>query len=345
MTKMIKMSLVAAVVVAGFTTSAAAAVKTSGFVSYTSEYKGIKNAEAEHDIDVRVNFKAAVTDSITANVRVDESNDQDSGVNSSSLNMDVDRAYFSIKSNGLTTNFGLQGAPLTDGAQADGLTIAKNLGGASVAAGYLYTTAAGPESVIFVAVNGKAGAVSYNVAFANAQEDKRVGSANNKATFLHAGVKGKFDAINVALNYASKTGMATGNKDQSQVKLSVGANVDKLALSLAYAKNGSEGGKTMIDGSDAAGSNISMGATNLEGATDGSSAIHFSVSAAIDAATSAKLQYAAIMGDTSATTEEKTTRLTITNKMAKNFKVWVEYENYAESANKSELTLGAKYSF
>jgi hypothetical protein len=353
MTKTLKMSLVAAVAIAGLTTTASAgAIKTSGFVSYTSEFLGNTDAEAQHDIDVRATFKAQATDTITATVRVDESNEQDAGTNSSSLNMDVDRAFVTVNSGSVATTFGLQGAPLTDGAQADGLTVSSKLGAANVGAGYLYTTAAGAEDVMFLKASGKADMITYNAAFATMAEDKNT-AANNKASFLHLGIKANVKAFSVGLDYSSATGLDGTNsiiksgKDQSQYKLSLGAKLGTAAVSLAYAANGDDGGSTMIDGKDTAGSNISVGETNLQDVADNATAIHLAVSAPLTQTISAKLQYAAISkgDDTTSTVEEKTTRLTVANKLAKNVNAWVEYETYDLSTAKSELTLGVKYSF
>ncbi len=155
MKKFAKMSLVAAIAVAGLTSTATAGsleeaikgVNISGFVEYRAESTVQTTAdvaeEGSHDIDIRLQAVVPVNDMVTATIRFDENEDEDSDdstLDASSLDLQVDRAFFTYMNNGLTGNFGLMGAVLTDGGQSDGVSVAKTFGDHTLSAGFQYST-------------------------------------------------------------------------------------------------------------------------------------------------------------------------------------------------------------
>jgi len=361
----IKMSLVAAIAVAGLSSNASAksleeAIKgtdISGSISYTMEKLGKSTEEAQHDIDIRATLKSTINDNITSTIRFDEKNDDDTDnynikddngttsttttQSSNSVLMEIDRAYFTYANDGLTSSFGLIGAPLTDGGQGDGINVSKSFGTVTAVAGYLYNSGAtNTQDVAFLGAVGSAGTVGYNLTYASLMESD-ADAASNSGSFLHANVNTSIAMAKINFDYSSATGDAFTD-DQSQMKLSANVPLGAVTLDVAYAVNGSDGGETMIDGSEVAKSNIEMGATDLSSATD-ASAMYIAASTKIANGT-ATLAYTAISSDI-AVEEEKTMKLNYTMPVSSNFKVFANYEDYDLSANESEITLGAKYSF
>jgi hypothetical protein len=367
----IKISLVAAIAVAGLTSTASAksleeAIKgtdISGAISYTMEKLGKSTEEAQHDIDIRATLKSTINDNITANIRFDESNDDDKdniktttttltgdfdnnttsadqsftaenttgSQNSTSVNMEIDRAYFTYANDGLTSSFGLIGAPLTDGGQGDGINVSKSFGTVTAVGGYLYNSGAKKtQDVAFLGAVGSAGTVGYNLTYASLMESD-ADAASKSASFLHANLNTKVAMAKINFDYSTGDALT---KDQSQMKLSANVPLGAVTLDVAYAVNGSDGGSTLIDGSDVAKSNITMGATDLSDAiADGASAMYVAASTKLGSGT-ATLAYAAISSDT-ATEEEKTMKLNYTMALSSNFKVFANYEDYDLSANES----------
>ena len=363
MTKMIKLSLVAAVAVAGFTTTASAqsledaikGVEVSGFVSYTAEKTGVDTKEMQHDIDIRATFKSKVNDKVTATVMFDEITDDDTDVEkndgetvatqkSSYVDMRIEKAYFTYKNAGITSNFGLMSAPLTDGLAADGITVSTKAGALTVGGGYLYNTGAGTQDVAFVTAAGKAGPAGFNVAYANLMESD-ADAASESASFLHANVNIMAGPAKVAFDYSTATGDAITTRegaDQSQMKVSASVKAGALNISAAYGKNGADGGSTQIDDSDYAGSSITMASDKIDLTAAGAdaTAMMIAVSTKVGASDTVKLAYG-----TQTESEETAIAATFTHAMSKNFKVFANYETYDNHVNETELTLGANYSF
>ncbi|KAB7887926.1 major outer membrane protein [Poseidonibacter ostreae] len=359
MKKLVKLSLAAAVATAGLTTAASAAnleeaiqgVKVSGFVSYTAESEAnsgytASSAEGNHDIDVRVQALIPVTDNITATVRVDERNDDDTdsndqgtggstALNSGSLDLEIDRAFFTLKSNGTTVNAGLIGAPLTDGAAADGINVSKTFGSVTVGAGYLYTTGLGDDDVTFATLAGNVAPVAYSAAYAT--------STGND--YLAASLSTDLSGVSVAAYYGESD---VDNVSNSQYKVAAKTTVGPVAIGVAYAANDELGGETLLDGSDVAASNISVGSLDLSSMGD-ASAYQIDLSTMITSADKISATYVAATDDT-VTTDYTAMKLNLTHAFAKNFAVSANYEiNTSDAAaaveDRTELTLGAVYSF
>lgn len=355
MKKLVKLSLAAAVATAGLTTAASAAnleeaiqgVKVSGFVSYTAESEAnagftASTAEGSHDIDVRVQALIPVTDNITATVRIDENNDQDDGT-ANSLNIDIDRAFFTLKNDGTTVNAGLIGAPMTDGGAADGITVSKTFGSVTLGAGYLYATSAGnangyiaSDDVAFATLAGNAASVAYSVAYATL-------SSND---YLAASLSTDLSGVSVAAYYGESD---VDNVSNSQYKVAAKTTVGPVAIGVAYAVNDELGGETLIDGSDVAASNISVGNGLDLSAMGDASAYQIDLSTMITSADKISATYAAATDDT-ASTDFTAMKLNLTHSFAKNFAVSANYEiNTSDAAaaveDRTELTLGAVYSF
>jgi len=363
MKKFAKMSLVAAIAVAGLTSTATAGsleeaikgVNISGFVEYRAE-KVLKTKtdvtdEAHHDIDIRLQAVVPVNDQVNAVIRFDETADEDSDggtLDSNAIAFDIDRAYFAYNNDGLTVNFGLQGAPLTDGGSGDGVTVSKAFGDVSLSAGYLFTTSAtNADDVWFLSASGTAGMVSYYATYAMVDDsdaaDTFGSAADGEADTFHAGLSAKFEMVNVAVDYSTLD--ADAGQRQSQTKLSLSTTLGAVNLGVQYAVNGNDGGETMVDGSDASASEISIGALELTQEGD-ASAFLLSASVAVGEKGTAKIRYADLDG-TAARGDLQVIRANYDYQMSSNFKAYLEYTiNDRDGSTKaSDYVVGAKYSF
>ncbi len=375
MKKIAKMSLVAAMAISGLTGASAAdlteaikGVKVSGFISYTTEKVkgddfGKNDQEANRDLDVRLQAVIPVNDMVTATIRFDENGD--TAVNSESLQMEIDRAFFTYKNSGYQADFGLIGLPLTDGGQGDGIIVSKDFGVAKLSAGYFYSIGAtkvngtktannGSDEFAFVSVNGSVAPVSYYATYGTRIDDKNstdVGTSttDNEADMLHAGLSGSIEMVTLAVDYSKKSGMVN-REDQDQVKVSIGADLGVVNVGLAYAANDKKGGKTMLDEADTAASNISVSSLELDSLGD-ASAIQFDISGNINETNKLAFTYAASdveVASGAASTDQDVFKFTYTNMMSKNFSLFANYEindKDDETDKRTELTLGAVYSF
>ena len=371
MKKIAKMSLVAAMAISGLTSASAVdlteaikGVKVSGFVSYTMEKvnnseKATADSDGQHDIDVRIQAVIPVNDMITATLRLDESEDDDA--TAGSLTLDLDRAYFTYTNSMFTSSFGLMTAPLTDGANADGITISKNFGPVALTAGYAYSNGASrihgsalnggtkvaskTDDLAWISVNGSIDPVSYYATYLTQMSTEE--TTKNDANYLHLGVSGNIEMISLGLDYAQRTGLDNGTKDSNQIKVSVGADLGMVNLGLAYAANDKDGGQTTVGEDDTAATNISVAGIELQ-EHDDASAIQADISFDINATNNVKLTYVSLDQGDKTENDMNAYKITYTNKMSSNFKVYANFESTDEdnvNNDKSELTLGAVYSF
>ncbi len=371
MKKFAKMSLVAAFAVAGLTSTASAGsleeaikgVNISGDVSYrlekvTNTSTG-GDSEAQHDIDYSVNFSVPVNDNVTANLRAveaydDDTSDDDGVANASAIGISVDRAFFTYANNGLTVNAGLTSMPLSDGVRADGITVAKSFNGIDLSAGYFYSNdETEAADVYFVTASGSIDALSYYATYgkvtdADAADDNTADITDLDKVLYQVGLSANLDPVTVAVDYSSNDADSITAGKQTQYKVSVSGTLGAVNLSAAYAANGADGGKTLIDGSDAAASNISIGGIELEDEDD-ASAYLLSASTALGDKGTAKVRYAASKNN-AADSDLTVLRVNYDYAMSSNFTLGLEYtvntdEDAAATDNKTDYVMSAKYTF
>ncbi|RDX35397.1 porin [Arcobacter sp. HD9-500m-PIT-SAG03] len=373
MKKFAKMSLVAAFAVAGLTSTASAGsleeaikgVNISGTVSYRAEKTVQKNdgddSEAQHDIDVSLTAVVPVNDNITATLVIDENNDDDSdktldsdgnqttAKDSSHLQMDIDKVYFTYNNSGLTAKFGLMSAPYTDG-DGDGVEVAKTLGDHTLSAGYFYNTNMDTDEVYYIGAAGTVGMVSYDAKYA-VKDDSSASNNDGTATdtgskSFHGSVSGTVENIALAAYYGMKDDALSTAKKQTQYKLTASTTVGGVTLGAEFAQNGKDGGDTVFAGNDIAASEISIGALELHGEGD-ASAILVSAAVAVGEKGTAKVRYAKSNAKT-ANTDIKVLRVNYDYAMSSNFALGLEYtrnDDDAATDKASDYVVSAKYSF
>lgn len=250
MKKIAKLSLVAAVAVAGLSTSSSAAsleeaikgVDVSGKFRYRYEdtnsnitaVDSAKESENGTDVDIEVGVKVPVTDNITAVFKIDNSND-DGNAAPGKGDVEIEDYYFSYNSGALTVNAGSQNIPgrLTDGADGDGIVALYNLGAATIGAAAFNNHDFGGKDLYSVIAMGNVGPVSLLGQYVDV--DDVLKSYNLKADAT-------IEMIKAGLEY-SETEMETGaNKDdRSTFKAYITGNIGIVTATAAYVSTGDNG--------------------------------------------------------------------------------------------------------
>lgn len=252
MKKFAKLSLVAAVAVAGFTSANAGSleeaiknVDISGQFRYRMEERSgdVTTHDSKTDVEVEVTAKVPVTDSVTAVFKIDYGTAQSDGDNTKG-SFNLEDYYFSYVNGGLTTTFGQQNVPgrMTDGAQGDGLVALYNFGSVTVgAASFMDVTAVdanngSDRNLNSVIAMGSIGPVSLVGQYANLDNvaDAYNLKADIKAGPVMAGLE--YTDLDLDSEFAS-----ANNGDRSTLKAYVSGSVSIVSAKLTYAATGDNG--------------------------------------------------------------------------------------------------------
>jgi hypothetical protein len=376
MNKTIKLSLATAMVAGMVSTSSAKtnledAIKDTtikGYISYTMEKYMDKNgadAEAQHDIDVRVQFDSKINDNYSFTVRVDEANDDDKDKNpndgdttdkdSSPLQPEIDQVYTTYKNGGLKVKAGMQkvvASNLHDSINGDGIIVTQKLGAAAVTGGYFYTTEkTTTDEIAGLNIAGKAGIVKYNATYATIidsdHEDNDGTTGDNGATVVDINLGLALGSINIDLAQTTRSDDESGSKDQSLTKAIISGKAGAVSFAGAYAIAGEDGANVAIDGDADASVNLVLNEVSTDAIADGS-AIYGMVGAKLGGGISAKVEYVTADADGSVKSASEY-MVTLTNKVSKKMKLFAKYNGWevetTETKDYTKLTLGAKYSF
>jgi hypothetical protein len=347
MKKIAKLSLVAAVAVAGLTTTSSAAsleeaikgVDVSGQFRFRAEEKNTEftTEHTKTDVEVEVGVKVPVTDEVTAVFKIDNGIDEDDGSNTKG-GLNIEDYYFSYNSGALTVNAGQQNIPgrLTDGAQGDGVVALYNLGAFTVgAAAFMDHNVDTVEQAMATSViaMGNVGPASLLAQYVDVDD---VAKAYN----LKADVS--IDMIKAGLEY-SETDYDANNEDHNTFKAYVAGNVGIVSATLAYASTG-DNGSGSIDGEAEAASEFLLWQMGSFGKSD-LSAVALDVTAQVTDKISLRAAYGD--GEVAGNTDVTETLAQISYKVAKNLNTYVRYSEYevgnADSVDRARLEV--KYSF
>jgi len=223
MTKMIKLSLVAAVAVAGLTTSATAgslenAIKDTtisgkAMIGYNFKDNGITNTnsnQTEYDLDITMTTKVNDTISFTSGLQADHDvaidADQNTDTNSKANGdkITLTKAYFTAKTDVATVMIGKQKqpTPFLDDERGDGVVAIIPAGPVTIAAGH------------FTGMNGKLEDVTANIF--------------SKADISALAIIGSAGPVNGSLWYAKEAGIIDGTS------LSLAANVGPVKIDFRH---------------------------------------------------------------------------------------------------------------
>lgn len=269
MRKLAKLSLVAAVAVAGLTNVNAASleeaikgVDVSGQFRFRAQEKSAAGTDGT-DVEIEVGVKVPVTENVTAVFKIDNANDDTESVTKGGVT--IEDYYFSYNSGALTVNAGQQNIPgrMTDGAQGDGIVALYNLGNFTIGAaafmtnnvsdGSAFTAAeiaagktnplggtnyadADQEAVYSVIAMGTVGPVSLLGQYADVNDT--LDAYNLKADASIEMVKVGAEYTEVELDAASALEFSTA-------KAYASAKVGIVSGKVSYAKTGDDGSGSM----------------------------------------------------------------------------------------------------
>ena len=354
MKKMIKLSLVAAVAVAGLTSTATAGdlsemikgVQTSGFMRYRNTDKAYDAAgDANlHEYKIVVNNKIKVNDDVTANVKLVGVNTTANAGTTIGDGFKITRANFTYTGiKGLTATYGIQGynLPQTNDEEGQGLRLTGNIAGVTlIGASYNADLDDSSASTNAIAAVVPAGPVTLTGSLVKFGTD-----LNDKSTYINA--KAKIANVNVSATVTDKD-LDADNNDYGLKFITASTNLAGFGITLGYAKSDDNGGNTHVAGGGAGDRTASQFALIQASAGDFADADTTLISVSKKVGPVA-LTLAMADADTAAANMGATeTVLKAAYAMSKNFKVsgWVSQID-AEAANSDNTwtRLEIKYSF
>ena len=260
MKKMIKLSLVAAVAVAGLTTTATAgsledSIKdttlkgqvTVGFQNNDYDNAGVADKN-QWEYDVDATFTTKVNDMVTSTVgfqadndiRIDDSAQTTDNQGKASVSgVNLTKAYFTIKTSAVTAMVGKQkiGTPFYDDERADGIVALVPAGPVTLAAAHFTNANSGDlstEDINAVALLGKFGPASVAAWYV----DSMVADAYS------VNVKAKVGPASVEFNHAAAELDTAGAKTESLTKLVASVKAGPATVVAAYAMTNDKDGST-----------------------------------------------------------------------------------------------------
>lgn len=374
MKKFAKMSLVAAVAVAGLTNVSASsledAVKNteiSGKV-YTEFLSNADNTTAGStaglaDFDFDVTFSTKVNDNVTSVVTLEA----DSSISEGALNSDtavgLDQIKFAYAKGNLSANAGKFGssAPTDDGDKLQGLSVTYKAGVASLFASYGVTNATTINDVANFAIMAPVGPVNLEAWYTIYAPDTTTakGGVNSSGNIENGSDFGRtitgiasttLEGFNLKGRYSTTDFNTTGQKDGSTLRLDASTTVSNVTLAATYVSTDKDGGASAYTDVAAANSyelsQLSMGSLTT---TNDLSIWAVSATAPYNEVTY-QVAYASIDADT-ANDDATELRLRATHMMSSNFKVMATYSMYqednagVEAADQDSTRVEFKYSF
>ena len=375
MTKLIKMSLVAAVAVAGFSSTVAAkpleesiqGVDFSGYLRYRYT-NGESNDVDQNQYRIQATAKAKVNDTITAKFAIEgdtKSNDtvgDDDGTNGSAAT--IRELNFTAKLGDATVTVGKQGlvTPFADSGldsqQGTGIVALYPVGPVTLAAGWYNNSDAtaiggtdiGGSNISALAALGTAEMVNYSVWYANVsnQNDTQV-----DADAINVNLSAAFGPVNVELNYAQidydvTAGATNYDVEAEQARLVVSADAGIVTVTGGVIVLGDESGDTTLGDSDAS-SNFVMEEFSGSYLTD-TTAYYLGLSVPVGPVTLG-LEHGTtddVNGNVKGDVEFSETKFSFAYPMSKNFKVsgWITDTSGDEGYDELGATrLELKYTF
>jgi len=359
MKKFAKMSLVAAVAVAGLTNVSASSLEeavkntdVSGkvYVEFVADDNGVAGGSTATttDLDFDITFKSKVNDNVTSVVRMQADAAPAEGATSSNHTFDLDLLYFNYAKNNLSVDFGRFGldTPSTDGNQAEGVNASYKLDMVTLGAGYAVSSETTTGDLAYASAMGTVGPVNleaWYVAFSPATVD-----AGKNFTFAASTT---VEGFNLAARYATTDYNTASTEDGKTFKLTASTTISNVSVHGTYLTTAEEGAAYQEDWSDANGyelSQLDLG----ELSTNAADSTLWALGAAIPVnAVTYALDYATLSEDVS-NQEAQELRLRATHKMSSNFTIMATYSMYDEEDASGATTvendssrIDFKYSF
>jgi hypothetical protein len=350
MKKMIKMSLVAAVAVAGLTTTASAKqnmaewaknTTLSGYVRYRlhNDLETDKQGDTTEEAKAVMKFTTPVNDMVTANLKYVSFAETKSA--NTTANTAVYEGNFVVKAGGATVIAGLQTSQSpffanNGDTRSHGITALVPAGDVTIAGAYYYTTvakgmvgepAAGAlaNSVTALGALGKAGMVKYGVWYASVEDGADVedvaltGVGLKSASATSIDVSADLGVANVQL---MRTIVTNDSTDTGITKLVASGKAGAISWAAAYATTEKDGGMASLDNDSDSKADLSMHILNM-GATTDATAMYAMGKMQINDKTCASLAY--LSGTSDAHADFNEMDIKVGYKMSKNFSVSAIY--------------------
>lgn len=367
MTKFVKMSLAAAVAVAGINTTVSAktleeaikGVEVSGYLNYRKEYKTVDsvNTADKNEYNLNVTLTSKVNDMVSATVSAgfDETTTANDGDTTTTATKDtsapvgVDQAYFTfVPAEGAAIMAGKQNIPSPFVDQAD--TVAQ---GAGVVAAYTVSDALSLAGAHFwnnniadkitineIIASGNAAMVSYSLNY-----NTVVGGASD-ATRYSIDVAADFDVAKAEVRYTSSD--VDANSDSADLtKVIVSAKAGPVAVKAAYGMTSKHVSTNALVFDNDAKAGFKSWLLSLED-QDEASAYILSASMNVVDSVNVKVQYASGEADAANTWEETETLAQVKYNMSKNFYIFGRYSVLTNELTDKDTTLSRlmlNYSF
>ena len=280
MKKMIKLSLVAAVAVAGLTTTASAKslndaiqnVSVSGMMRLWTESINDGSTDAatatSNDFDTDIKFVNKLSDTSTIVIKVEADSANNTGGNvatkESKLDTVVSNAYLSQKVAGATVTTGRQGVPgpFTDSAGGSGVVVLAPVGSVTIAGGYFNNTSIAPAlDASELAIIGKAGNIAYDVWYASVQD---------AGTFTSLHANAKVAGLTIDARTSAGTSDATGAKTGTLTKVVASGKAGAIGYVAGIAMTGTDNdvANIAIDGDNDAKTDFKVWQASIGDASD-----------------------------------------------------------------------------
>ena len=360
-------------------------VKFSGYLSYRMEKyieKDSEYREAQHDIYAILQAVMPITNNYSATFRIFQSNNNDTDLDpselyyynydnssymhdrafrkdSSALQAEFDRVYFTYKNDNLKVTAGMQELLAPNFhyyLNGDGMKFSYEIDKSLIlGGGYFYNTNLGTDEVMGLSVKGKSGMLSYNTSYiAVVDSDENNGNdgspADNGAQIIDANIGIDLSGLNIDFAYTVKSLNASGSKEQSLAKLIVSGKNGDLKYKVGYSRSGKDGANVALEG-DYWGKwtkvNLLLYWVSSAYVADGNTFFAMGEYRLFDTYYG-KLEYliAEGKGDVKEASEY---RVTLTNKITKKFKLFADYNYWGIKTDTTKeykaVMLGATYSF
>jgi len=255
MKKFVKMSMAAAITVAGLSSVANAGllenaiedVEISGkvYVEFLSnQNKLTKQTTSQSDIDTELTIKAPVNDQVTSIVTIEGDNgsyDRGNDSNkSSAASLGVKKAYLAYTSNGISGNVGRFGlsTPYTDGDRVDGFSASYNLNPVTLTGLYAITNDdVEADNLAYFEAKTSVSNVNANLNYFTGLEAKSTGLS----------VTTSVANVDLGAHYATSKFDDDSAKDGSTLKVTASTTVSGISISGNYYKTGKDNAAATTD--------------------------------------------------------------------------------------------------
>jgi hypothetical protein len=352
MKKFAKMSLVAAVAVAGMTSYASAgsleeAIKDSTISGY-ARYRMNTNhedatatvgEETRGEVKLVVKVTTKVNDNVTATVKTVTDNAADKSTSDSTAkDFSWNQLYFTYANGPLTVSAGRQGlvSPMTDNANSgNGIVATYGLGPVTLAGAYYLDTDKVEDrldlnhkgqSVYGLGILGSVEMVNFEAWYLSTLDDVETATATTIPTFEDVSgytiaADATFGPVGVNARYAELDSGALSGEDISYLQAGINGSIGIVSAQLNYVKTGEDSGDTTFDGDTDAANNLGL-LTNDMMLINDADAWHLGLSAKVTDTVTLGAHYLSVDGNSNSNIVDATeTELNAKYQMSKNFYV------------------------